>query len=161
MLIFLAKLGVKDNPVEIADWAKNNAGELAQILGLQRNWMPYHNTYWRVFQEIISLDEFERLMEEYHRQEIEASGEVLAMDGKALCGTRKDGEERVDYVPGLYDGRTQQVKAQEVVEVKKNEIVAAPKILERTKLAGKIITRDAMHTQKSISEQIRKADGHY
>ncbi len=34
VLIFLAKLSGKDKPVEIADWAKNHAEELAQLLGL-------------------------------------------------------------------------------------------------------------------------------
>jgi len=50
VLIFLAKLCGQDTPVEIADWAKNHADELADLLGLERNWMPHHNTYRRVFQ---------------------------------------------------------------------------------------------------------------
>jgi hypothetical protein len=35
VLIFLAKLSGKDTPVEMADWAKNHAEELAQLLGLK------------------------------------------------------------------------------------------------------------------------------
>jgi predicted transposase YbfD/YdcC len=159
-LIFLAKLCGKDNPVEIADWAKNHADELAQLLGLEHNWMPHHNTYRRVFQEIISVEEFESLMEAYH-QERAADGEVWAMDGKALRGTRLGGQDRSAMVLSVYDGRSQQVKVQEVVESKENEIVAAPKALERVQLAGKIVTGDALHTQRAISEQIVKAGGHY
>ena len=161
VLIFLAKLSGKDNPVEIADWAKNRAQELMQLMKLKRDWMPHHNTYRRVFQEIISEEEFECLMKEYHQQASEADGEVLAMDGKALRGTRIVGQERSDYVLSVYDGETQQVKAQEVVESKENEIVAAPKVLEQVNLAGKIVTGDAMYTQRAISEQIIKSQGHY
>ena len=161
VLIFLAKLSGKDNPVEIADWAKNHAKELQQLLKLKRDRMPHHNTYRRVFQEIISEEEFELLMKEYHQQESEADGEVLAMDGKALRGTRIVGQERSDYVLSVYDGQTQQVKAQEVVESKENEIVAAPKVLAQVKLAGKIVTGDAMHTQRAISAQILKSQGQY
>jgi predicted transposase YbfD/YdcC len=161
VLIFLAKLSGKDNPVEIADWAKNRAKELQQLLKLKRDRMPHHNTYRRVFQEIISEEEFELLMKEYHQQESEADGEVLAMDGKALRGTRIVGQERSDYVLSVYDGQTQQVKAQEVVESKENEIVAAPKVLAQVKLAGKIVTGDAMHTQRAISAQILKSQGQY
>ena len=161
VLIFLAKLSGKDKPVEIADWAKNHGQELMQLLKLKRDWMPHHNTYRRVFQEIISEEEFECLMKEYHQQETEADGEVLAMDGKALRGTRIVGQERGNYVLSLYDGQTQQVKVQEVIESKENEIVAAPKILEQVKLAGKIVTGDAMHTQRAISEQILKSQGQY
>jgi predicted transposase YbfD/YdcC len=160
VLIFLAKLCGKDTPVEIADWAKNQAEALTQLLGLKRSWMPHHNTYRRVLQEILSPEEFEQLMEDYHQQ-TEADGEVLAMDGKALRGTRIPGQTGSEYVLSIYAGRTQQVKVQEVVQSKENEIVAAPKALERVKLAGKIITGDAMHTQRAISEQILTSQGDY
>jgi predicted transposase YbfD/YdcC len=161
VVIFLAKLCGKDNPVEIADWAKNEAEELAELLGLDRTWMPHHNTYRRVFQDILSEDEFERLLEEYHQQESEADGDVYSMDGKALRGTRIPGQERSDYVLSVYDGQTQQVKAQEVIETKENEIVAAARVLKQVKLDGKIVTGDAFHTQRAVSEQILKAQGQY
>lgn len=161
VLIFLAKLGGKDTPVEIADWAKNHAEELRQLLGLKRNQMPHHNTYRRVFQSIVSQAEFERLMEEYHQQVTQADGEVLSMDGKALRGTWIAGQERGEYGLSVYDGQTQQVKVQEVVETKENEIVAAPKALERVNLIGKIVTGDAMHTQRAISAQILQGQGDY
>ena len=69
VLIFLAKLSSQDTPVAIADWAKNHAEELAQLLKLRRSWMPHHNTYRRVFPEIISEDEFEQMMQGYHQQQ--------------------------------------------------------------------------------------------
>jgi len=151
VLIFLAKLSGQDKPLEIADWAKNHADELMKILKLKRNWMPHHNTYRRVFQDVISEAEFKAMMESYHQQE--ESGEVLGMDGK-LTGTRIPGQERSDYVLSIYDGQNQRVLAQETIEEKENEIVAAPKVLERVKLAGKIVTADAMHTQRAISAYI-------
>jgi predicted transposase YbfD/YdcC len=161
VVIFLGKLSGKDTPVEIADWAKNHAEEVGQLLGLKRSQMPHHNTIRRVFQYIVSQEEFECLMEEYHQQITEADGEVLAMDGKALRGTWMAGQERGEYVLSVYDGQTQQVKVQEVVETKENEIVAAPKALERVNLAEKIVTGDAMHTQRAISAQILKGQGDY
>lgn len=160
VLIFLAKLCGKDTPVEIADWAKNEAETLAQLLGLKRSWMPHHNTYRRVFQDILSPTEFERLMEEYHQQ-TEADGELLAVDGKAMRGTRIGGATGCQYVLSVYAGDSQQVKAQEVIETKENEIVAAPKALERVTFAGKVVTGDAMHTQRALSEQILKGQGQY
>jgi len=57
VLIFLAKLSKQDTPIEIADWAKNHAEELVKLLNLRHSWMPHHNTYRRVFQEIISEEE--------------------------------------------------------------------------------------------------------
>jgi len=83
------------------------------------------------------------------------------MDGKALRGTRIPGQERSDYVLSIYDGENQRVLAQETVEEKENEIVAAPKVLERVNLAGKIITGDALHTQRAISAYIVEQQGDY
>jgi len=123
--------------------------------------MPHHNTYRRVFQKIIDKTEFEELLQEYHQEQTEEGGEVLSMDGKALRGTRIPGEERCDYVLSVYDGKTQQVKAQEVIETKENEITAAPRVLKQVDLEGKIVTGDALHTQRAISEQILAAHGHY
>ena len=154
VLIFLAKLGKQDTPMEIADWAKNHAGVLVKLLNLRHPWMPHHNTYRRVYQEIISEEEFERLMEEYHQQRREEAGGTLSVDGKSLRGTRIAGQEGSDHVLSVYDGQSQRVLAQEVVDTKENEIVAAPKVLARVPLAGKIVTGDAMHTQRALSRQI-------
>jgi len=52
VVIFLAKLAGKDKPDEIADWAKNHAGELAELLELKRQQMPSHSTIRRVFHTI-------------------------------------------------------------------------------------------------------------
>lgn len=161
VLIFLAKLSGKDTPVEIADWAQNEAQELAQLLGLKRDWMPHHNTYRRVFQNILSEEAFEELMEAYHQQQSGADGDVLVIDGKALRGARKGGEEGSQYVLSVYDGQSHLVKAQEMIESKENEITAAPRVLQRVDLAGKIVTGDAMHTQRGLSDQILKGQGHY
>jgi predicted transposase YbfD/YdcC len=160
-VILLAKLCGKDKPLEIADWAKNHAAELMRILKLERDWMPHHNTIRRVYQEILDEAEFDRLAEEYSQQKPVEVGEVLAMDGKALRGTRIAGEERSDHVLSVYDVETQQVLAQASVEMKENEIVAAPRLLERVSLNGKIVTADAMHTQRALSKQIVESGGHY
>lgn len=161
IIIFLAKLSGKDTPVEIADWAKNHAEEIAELLKLKRNWMPHHNTIRRVFQNIVDEAEFDRMAQEYSQQEQSKEGEVLAVDGKALRGTRITGQERSDNVLSVYDVTDQQVIAQAVVDCKENEIVAAPRALEGVSLAGKVVTGDALHTQRAISEQIVTRNGHY
>ena len=159
VLIFLAKLCHQDTPVEIAEWAKNHGDELVELLKLKRDWMPHHNTYRRVFQDVISETEFKALMEDYHRQG--EAGEILQMDGKALRGASVPGEEHDHYVLSVYDGQHQRVLAQEIVNEKENEITAAPKVLRRVNLHGKIVTADAMHTQRSISAYIVGQKGDY
>ena len=160
-VILLAKLAGKDKPDEIADWAKNHAEELEKLLKLKRSWMPSHSTIRRMFQGTLSEAEIDQLVQEYNQQEQTGKGEVLAMDGKALRGTRIAGQERNDHVLSIYEVQDQCVLAQQTVETKENEIVAAPRVLDRVPLAGKIVTGDAMHTQKAVSEQIVKGEGDY
>jgi hypothetical protein len=112
VIIFLAKLCGQNIPVEIADWAKNHAEELAKLLKLQRTWMPHHNTIRRVFYHIVDEAEFDRMAREYSQQDRSTEGDVWAMDGKTLCGTRIAGEERAEHVLSVYDGQQQSVKAQ-------------------------------------------------
>lgn len=161
VLIFLAKLAGKDKPVEIADWAKNHSEALVGLLGLQRKQMPHHNTYRRVFQRILSVEEFERLMEEYHQQQSGAEEEQLCVDGKVLRGTRGGGERSGGQVLSIYAGESQQVKAQAAIESKENEIVAAPLLTKQVSVAGKVVTADALHTQRGWCQQIVEAQGAY
>lgn len=160
-VIFLAKLAGKDKPEEIADWAKNHAEEIAKLLKLKRVWMPSHSTIRRVFQNTMSEAEFDRMAQAYHQQEQSGEGEVLAMDGKALRGTRIAGQERSDHILSVYAVQEQCVMVQQVVDTKENEIVVAPQVLAQTPLDGKIITGDAMHTQKATSQQIVTGGGDY
>ena len=160
-LIFLAKLSGQDTPVEIADWAKNQAATLGQLLHLRHIWMPHHNTIRRVFQASLSEAEFEQLLTEYHQPQPETAGTALSMDGKALKGSRRTAHDPCEYVLSVYDGQTQRVLAQEVVETKANEIVAAPKVLAQVALAGKVVTGDALHTQRALSDYIVERGGDY
>jgi predicted transposase YbfD/YdcC len=161
MIIFLGKLCGKDRPGEIADWAKNHATELSRLLKLKREWMPHHNTIRRVFHAILDEAEFERMAQEYSQEEQTGEGEILAMDGKAVRGTRIAGQEASDYVLSIYNVASQQVVAQAAVDSKENEIVAAPRALKEVSLSGKIVTGDALHTQRAISAQIVERGGAY
>lgn len=160
-VILLAKLAGKDKPDEIADWAKNHADELAELLALPHPRMPSHSTIRRVFHNILDEAEFDRLAQAYHQQAQSGEGQVLSLDGKALRGTRGADQERSDQVLSLYDGHDHLVLAQAAIETKENEIVAARRVLEQAPIAGKVITGDALHTQRAISQQIVDCGGHY
>jgi predicted transposase YbfD/YdcC len=114
-----------------------------------------------VFHTILDEAEFDRMAQEYSQQEQTGSGKVFSMDGKALRGTRIAGQERCDQVLSLYDGQGQLVVAQAAVDSKENEIVAAPRALQEVSLSGKIVTGDALHTQRAISAQIVERGGDY
>jgi predicted transposase YbfD/YdcC len=161
VIIFVAKLCGKDTPMEIADWAKNHAEELAKLLKLKRNWMPHHNTIRRVFQNILDEAEFAGLAQAHAQQEAGDAGKVLAMDGKFLRGTRIAGQEDSDNILSVYNVSEQQVLAQTAVDSQESEVTAAPRVLQEVSLAGKVITADALHTQRAISQQIVEQGGDY
>lgn len=161
MIILLAKLCGKDRPMEIADWAKNHTVELVKLMRLDHSWMPHHNTIRRVFQYVISATEFDRLVETYQQQEQSGIEEVLSMDGKVLRGTRIPEQESSAQVLSIYNGSEQMVMAQAPVETKENEIPVARELLKRVPLKDKIVTADALHTQREVSAYIVEQGGDY
>jgi predicted transposase YbfD/YdcC len=159
MLILLAKLSGEDKPVEIADWAKNNQAKLVDLLKLEKDKMPHHNTYRRILAYSVYVDEIERMVGEYNQTG--KHGQVYAMDGKAMRGKQNGEETGTEYLLSVYDVEESKVMLQVAVGRKENEITKASKTLERVKIAQKVITGDAMHTQRGISARIIEAEADY
>src|ERR1700690_3193680 len=167
MIMVLAKLCGVDSPYAIADWAKNHQMQLMELLQLKWERMPSHHTIRRIMGRVVYEEEVERLVAAYN--ETGEPGEVYAMvgqepttlDGKALRGVRKKDEDGSDYLLSLYDVEQAKVMSQVAVGRKENEITKAPETLKKAEISRKIITADALHTQKAISAQIISQGGDY
>jgi predicted transposase YbfD/YdcC len=159
MIILMAKLCGENTPMEIADWAKHRQDELVEMLHLSRPRMPHHNTYRRILAYKMYVEEIERLVGEYNQQG--EHGKVYAMDGKAIHGMRKKEETSGEYLLSVYDVEQGKVMSQVEVGRKENEITKAPQALKQVEIAQKVVTGDAMHTQRGISTQIIDANGDY
>lgn len=159
MIVVLAKLSGQDRPVEIADWAKNNQARLVALLHLKREKVPHHNTYRRILAYKVYREEVERLVQAHHAQG--GQGHHYGVDGKTVRGTRQTGEMRGDHLLSIYDIQEGKVLVQMEVDSKENEIVVAPQALEKVHLTGKLISADAMHTQRGFSAQIVEDGGDY
>ncbi len=159
MIILMAKLCGENKLVEIADWAKNRQAELVKLLCLERQTMPNHNTYRRILAYALYENEIERLVGEYNQEG--EHGDVYAMDGKAIRGMRKKDETLSEYALSVCDVKQGKVLSQVQVGRKENEISKAPEALKLVKIAGKVVTGDAMHTQKRLSTQILEERGDY
>ena len=83
------------------------------------------------------------------------------LDGKTLRGTIPGGETKGEHLLALQQAGTNVVLAQAPVGEKKNEISAAPVLLKTVDLSNKIVSGDAMHTQRKLSRQVVKAGGDY
>ena len=159
MIMVLAKLCGEDTPYAIADWAKNHQEQLVELLQLKRAKMPSHHTFRRIMAQVVYEAEIERLVGDYNRGG--EHGEVYALDGKALRGVRKKDEEGGDYLLSVYDVDKAKVMSQVEVGRKENEISKAPEALKLVEITGKVVTADAMHTQKRLSAQILEQRGDY
>ena len=82
------------------------------------------------------------------------AGEVVAIDGKALRGTREAGKATVVHMVSAWASANNLVLAQRKVDAKSNEITAIPKLLAALELSGTVVTIDAMGCQRAIAEKI-------
>jgi len=159
MIVIMAKLCGEDTPLGIAEWAKHRQEELVKLLSLSRPSMPSHHTYRRILAYKVYAEEVERLVGEYNQRG--EHGKVYALDGKAVRGMRKKDEEGNEYLLSVYDVETAKVMAQVEVGRKENEITKAPQALKLVEISQKVITGDALHTQRGLAAQILEAQGEY
>jgi predicted transposase YbfD/YdcC len=159
MIIVLAKLSGEDKPSGIAEWGKYHGDEIVRLMQLKKSRMPSLNTYRRILADKVCQAEVERMVGTYNQQG--AHGDVYGLDGKAVRGMRKKDEEGSDYLLSVYDVKQWKVLAQVEVGRKENEISQAPKVLECVEISQKVVTADAMHTQKALSAQIVRQGADY
>lgn len=159
-LSVLAKLAGQDTVVGIADWVKWRGEPLREALGMKREQMPHAATYRRVLGSGLDVNEVERELGLF----LSACGgteEALAIDGKSLRGTIPSGETRGVYLLAVYAPKSGVVLRQVEIGAKENELSAAPTLLKSLDLRGRVVTGDALFTQRNLSEQIVEAGGDY
>jgi predicted transposase YbfD/YdcC len=86
--------------------------------------------------------------------------DAIAIDGKTLRGSQKQGAPGVHLLSALAH-RVGVPLAQQAVDDKTNEIPVALDLLCHLGLEGRIITMDALLTQRQIAQQIVAARGDY
>ena len=90
-------------------------------------------------------------------REVEAT---IALDGKTLRGSQKQGVPGAPLLSALAH-RVGVTLAQQAVDDKTNEIPVAVEVLRQLVLQGRIVTMDALLTQRQIAQQIVDAGGDY
>ena len=90
------------------------------------------------------------------------AGEVVAIDGKTLRRSFADAAPRSPlHLVQAFASEARLVLGQVRVEDKSNEIAAVPALLEMLALKGRIVTADAMHTQRRTAQAVTEAGGDY
>lgn len=161
ILFVLAKLSNNDTPEAISDWVAGRTAELKQALGLAWKRMPSHSTWRRLLQWGLEVPELEREAGAFLATLIAAETDSFNLDGKCLRGTIPRGQTQGLHLLALQGGASNAVAAQTQVAPTENEISAAPRVLRAVALAGKVVTGDAIFTQRGLSRQIVRAGGDY
>jgi hypothetical protein len=146
----------------VAQWARERVEEDAEALvplGLPPGRSPSVATLHRVFKRL-DVVAFEQALAAWLERTGVAPVSALALDGKALRGIHGD------LVPGVhlvaaYAHETGVVLAQLAAPGKGHELAAAATLLETVPLAGRVVTADALRTQRARCEQIVRREGDY
>ena len=89
-------------------------------------------------------------------------GEVIAVDGKSLRRSfDRAKKQSALHLVQAFAAEARLVLGQVAVDEKSNEITALPALLNMLSLKGRIVTADAMHTQRTTAETVTQAGGDY
>ncbi|WP_327733440.1 ISAs1 family transposase [Streptomyces nojiriensis] len=163
-LCLTAVLGGARSLAQIARYAADADPEVRAGLGLARA-TPNASTLGRLLARIDgdALDDTVGTWLARHAADPVEEDEALvglAVDGKAVRGSRTDSKTAIHLLAAALHG-SQTVIAQRQVAAKSNEIPAMAPLLARFDLCGVVVTADAMHTQRKTAKKIVAAGGHY
>lgn len=178
-LIVLAKLAGMDTMNGVVEWVRHRGAWLDALFGTSYRRWPCFSTYvyalGKLDPQVASFllsSALLRLQAESHaqqgtsqrgRQRDERLHEHVAFDGKALRGTygHQDPEQASVHLCAFYEVKTGVVLAQRDVREKENEISALKEMLTPDLIKGRILSADAMHTQRFFCQQVTLGGGHY
>jgi len=144
---------------EIMVFAESRAEFLAENFGITK--IPSKPTMSR----ILSLVDGKKVAEviiNLMKKFVGDDGEIVAVDGKAIRSTSKDGKPHSALqIITAYMTETGLILGQEKIHEKTNEIPTFQQMLEILNVKGKIITADAMHCQRETCKKITRKGGEY
>ncbi len=162
LLMLLAKLSGADSQRAIAQWLDERKSELASLLHLSKVRMPSRTTLRRIVTWIVSVEQLETLFGAFLQQLVTTGTNVIvSLDGKTLRGSVDLMRPKGVHLLAAYLPEQGLVLLQMDVERKENEIPVAKRLLKHLDLRGKIVTGDALLTQRKLCLQIVEAGGEY
>jgi predicted transposase YbfD/YdcC len=178
-LIVLAKLSGEVTISGVVDWTRLRSEWLrSQFKEKYKRW-PCFSTYTYALEKIdmqecvlivaaaLRRAEAQRRCEEEPSRLLTQNGQKqtqhVAFDGKALRGTNGHAAAHQPSVHlcAFYEVKTGILLAQRAVKEKENEISAVKEMLTPSLVKGRIISADAMHTQKEFCRTIKQYEGDY
>lgn len=146
---------------EIEDFAKEHESWFRNFLILPHG-IPSHDTISRVFSALDPKVLQSCCIEWLKRISQLIAENIIAVDGKALRGSKRVNEcKKAFHIINAWSCANQICLGQLKVEDKSNEITAVPELLKLLYIKGAIVTLDAMGAQEDTVKQIRESDADY
>ena len=160
-IALLAVICIANDWVEVHDYGVANKAWLKNYLELP-NGIPSHDTFGRVF-SMLDPEAFERCFLKWIQQIMSPQNrEVIALDGKALRGSRDqyDGQDAIVMI-SAYSCKAGITMAQQAVPEDTNEIGRMPEILKLLALRECVVTMDSANCQTKNASLIVQEGGDY
>ena len=159
VIIMCAVLCGLDTLGDLVIYAKNREEFLTKELGIEG--VPSKATFARILSMIDGKQIGEAIIDVLHSR-FGTAGEVVAVDGKAICSTAKPGKPHgALQILSAYLTDKGIVLAQESIHEKTNEIPVFQEMLTYLDIEGKTVTADAMHCQRETCRKVIQRKGDY
>lgn len=165
--VLLAKMAGETTLQAIAEWIRLRSTWLQEVLPDARATFPCAATYSNVLRTVDHAQLNQVLMDLLTRarahKRVPAEQTHVVLDGKTLKGTQNhlsEDQSKMHHM-NLYEANTGIVLKEEMVAEKANELTHMKDFLTPLLLHGRIISADALYTQKSFCQQVIAAGGHY
>ena len=159
VIIMCAVLCGLDTLGDLVIYAKSKEEFLTKELGIKK--IPSKATFARILSMVDGKQIGEAIIDVL-RSRFGAAGEVIAVDGKAICSTTKQGNPHSALqILSAYVTNSGIILAQEAIHEKTNEIPVFQEMLTYLDVEGKTVTADAMHCQRETCQRIVQRKGDY
>jgi len=159
ILVMCAVLCGLDELGDILIFAQKRQDFFMEQFGIEK--IPSKPTLSRIL-NMVKGEAVAGVIIEIMREIAGSGGEVLAVDGKTICRTTKDGHPHSALqILTAYLTESGVVLGQASIHEKTNEIPVFQEMLDYLDISGKTITADAMHCQKETCRKIIKNHGNY
>jgi len=154
---------------QIAAWGRSYGRAnraLVDALDFTHPTLPCEVTFYHVFRRLDG-DDLERRPGAWAESILAATaaaapaaGDGIAIDGTTLRGSKRQGTPGAHLLAAV-SHRLQQTLGEVAVDDKTNEIPLCPTLLAHLVLAGRVVTMDALLTQRAIAQTVRAGGGDY
>lgn len=149
----------------IAEWGRNYGTQIANALGFTHK-TPCATTLFTIFGHL-DREAFEAKLGTWADSVMahtavapEADQEAMAVDGKTLRGSKKQGALGT-HVLSVLSHRLGLTLTQQAVDAKTNEIKAIQSVVAQIVLPDRVLTMDAILTQRQVAQTIVDKGGDY